>query len=137
MSFGSILGKVAGIVVEVVTKITPLVELIKSLIPGLREPLESVEDLIEESGELADDFIDAHRPQLMDLREFFTDLGGVSTAGVEMVDEVLRAADDDTITFDELAIVKQRAEALFEAVIALGKSADGADDAINVLKAAK
>ena len=133
MGVFSFIGKIAGVAVHVVTKLLPLAELLKDLIPGLKNPIEDIEELVDNAGELADDFIDNHRSEFEAIRNFGKELSDVGL-GVEMLaDEVLRSADDDEVTINELERMKQRLTQLLSKLHALSSASDNAAGAIKNL----
>jgi len=134
MSFVSVLGKVAGIIVDVVTKIGPIVELVKTMLPGISGEIEKVEELVETAQEKADDMIDRNKPELLQIQEFFRDLMQLGAAGDYLIQEVLDTADDDVVTFDEVTAVKDRVITLANAVEAIVTSSSNATTAIETLK---
>jgi len=135
MGFGSILGKIAGIAVDVVTKLLPLMDLIKELVPGLAKPIEQAEELVDGAGELADDLIDSCRDEFEIIGKFGSHLGDVGEALRRLVDTVLAAADDDTVSTAELGAMKTRVLDLYEEIADLVELADQAKEAVVVINA--
>lgn len=134
MSIFSTLGRIVSTFVNVLAQIMPILDLLKQLVPGLRDVADDIGDLVEQGGEKADDFVDNNRGSLLDIREFAFKFQLAGEGMVEVVDRILAAAEDDTITTDELATIYDDIQQAVERVIEAGEAAGGAKKAVEKLQ---
>lgn len=134
MSVFSVIGSIASKIFSVVTTILPLLDVIKQLIPSLREEAEAIENLVARGGTEADDFVDRNRAELTVVREWFSRLR-VGAQGMEMtIDSILEAADDDTITPEEIqGIISLLGDAI-DNIVAVGETSDSMVEALQKVR---
>ena len=134
MAILSVIGKIAGIVINVLISIRPFIDAIQALIPSLQEPLDVIENLLDDSGEMADDFIDRNMSAFMKTKELSIGLQATGAALEELMDATMGAAADDTVTLEEVERIKSKALAFYAEIRDMVSMADAASEALSKVK---
>jgi len=139
MSIFSSIGKVFGTILTVVGQLSPILDLLKQLVPGLRDSITQLETLVEEGETQADDFIDANRPGLEKARDFAEKLEFAGAGLKNTIQMTLdsAAANDDTpeeVTAAEVGEIYESLEETIKLIIDAGESAGPAMEAVEKFK---
>jgi hypothetical protein len=114
MGIGSIFGVVAGILKKVwdVGKILlPIVEAFRAASPEVDQVLDKVDSIIDEGGEVADDFFDRNLPTFLGMQEFYRDMQVAGATGEAFIAAALQASQVDTpdeITPEEVQMLSAK-----------------------------
>lgn len=130
MSVFNVVGKIASIIFNILLNIEPFLNAIKALIPTLREPIEIVEEVMEQSGELADDFIDRNAYVFTTVRGVAINMQHTGAALEELMNAALNAAADDEVSADEIENIRAKALLFYEVARQFVRSTDEASRVI-------
>jgi len=135
MSVFSVIGKVFTTLFDVLTKIMPVMEALKALIPSLRDEIEQVEGLIAEGEEEASEFVLGIETELEIIQTWARRLA-LSGSGINRTVEMLRTAaeSDSRITTDEIQGIVASLEDAIGAVISTGEMTDDMLKALEKVK---
>lgn len=101
--FGT-LGGIASTVMNVGKIVLPILNAFRAASPEVDAALDKVDDVIEQGGEIADDFFDRNLSTLEQMNEFFVDLGAVAGTGQDLTRFLIDASQNEspeTITPEE------------------------------------
>lgn len=113
----SILGFLGGIfskVWQIGGVLLPLLDAFRKVSPDVDKLLDKVDGIIDQGGEVADDFLDRNLRTLTDMKEFYQDMQGVGVTGEAFIDEAIGASQVETP--DD--ITPEEAKAIGELILA-------------------
>lgn len=134
MGVFNVIGAVFSKLFSVITMLVPLLDVIKQLIPSLRDEAEFLENLVARGEEEADAAIDRSRNELIVIREWFTRLRLGATGMESTIDQLLAAAEDDAVTVPEIEAVVATLQDAIQHIIAVGESSDEMVKALEKVK---
>ena len=114
MGIGSIFGALAGILKKVwdVGKVLlPIVEAFRAASPEVDEVLDKVDHIIDEGGEIADDFFDRNLETIEGMLEFYRDMQKAGATGEAFIAAVIHASQVETpddITPEEVQLLSAK-----------------------------
>lgn len=128
MSVFSVIKSIGGTVLKVGHILLPILHAFREASPEVDMALDTVEDVIEEGGEIADDFLDRNLPTIEAAHEFFVDLKTLADSGVDLTAYIIRASQVETpnsITPSEAQRIGQLLIRMQETLPALIENSDG------------
>jgi len=103
----SILGFLGGIfskVWQIGSVLLPILDAFRKVSPDVDKLLDKIDGIIDQGGEVADDFLDRNLRTLNDMKEFYHDMQEVGVTGEAFIDEAINASQvesPDDITPEE------------------------------------
>lgn len=122
MSVFKFIGGLAAKVWGIGKVILPILEAFRSASPDVDQALVKLEDIIQDGGEVADDFLDRNKRTLEDLQDFFQDMQVTGALGEKFMADCLIYSQVDTpdeITPQEVADLGEQLPALKLAIARL------------------
>ncbi len=108
MSIFGFLGGIFKKVLEIGGVLLPILEAFRKVSPDVDKVLDKIDGIIDEGGEVADDFLDRNLRTLEDMQEFYHDMQRAGSTGELFVAEAIKASQVETpddITPDEVEAV--------------------------------
>ena len=96
MSIFGFLGGILKKVWDVGKILLPIVEAFRAASPEVDRVLDKIDDIIDEGGEVADDFFDRNLPTINGMLEFYRDMQVVGLSGEDFMEEVIIASQTET-----------------------------------------